>query len=748
MGHTCMGNLARCTQGITLSAWMKFRSFENDMVFLSTGQNGLLMIYRDGYVHVSADGRGLVTTPRFETDRWYHVEISWHPSYGLRLYVDNELKADSPRVPIDDRGQDGEGRFYIGRPNNGDMPGGHYTTGNFDIDELEVWYGRREDLIAFGYIDRGSPVSSNSPNGASLVSGHVGQAVALDGRGQYVDLGSHIDSCLGNLDLCPHGFTMSVWLKPGELRENTHYIAGPAYSLFYEDGELKAEFSAKGRAWNVATPNFHSGEWQRVTLAWHAKRGLSMFVNDELMDTSSGEDRVQDNQPASDHVYLGRNLVDTRLTADVQADELQVWYDQLDQLRATGRYEVQIMPRLISFDNWRDGRLTLRDRVIYAIGEVRLVPGLGQGSSAVYLDGHTQYIDLGSNFTCNGNLDMCRQGATIRLALKPNQLVDGAYILDSFPVKVYYKDGRIYAEMQTSTQVWQVNTADINPGEWSRMELTWHPTFGLALYVNGRRVGYQTFPRTRPPVSNSDWRSFLGRPLNDADGSHANIYVDNLEFYNGYQSYIPQDNYLSLIQQQEPLPGITTEIIWVDPVTTQRPPIIQPRPASPTTIIRFNGASYVKFDFSQLPSQYLTYSPDEEFSFWFLTDQPEGLLWYHQEPKRNLYLAIKDGYLVFVNDNKSSPPEEVYIGRRDGKRFNDFKWYKINIRRSGRRIRITVDDKYPEEYIFSENVQFLVRALVYLGGSDNTIDKTRSNIRQDLKGGLAEVVVCHPSKRG
>lgn len=72
------------------------------------------------------------------------------------------------------------------------------------------------------------------------------------------------------------------------------------------------------------------------------------------------------------------------------------------------------MPRLISFDNWRDGRLTLRDRVIYAIGEVRLVPGLGQGSSAVYLDGHTQYIDLGSNFTCNGNLDMCRQGATIR----------------------------------------------------------------------------------------------------------------------------------------------------------------------------------------------------------------------------------------------------------------------------------------------------------------------------------------------
>lgn len=56
--------------------------------------------------------------------------------------------------------------------------------------------------------------------------------------------------------------------------------------------------------------------------------------------------------------------------------------------------------------------------------------------------------------------------------------------------------------------------------------------------------------------------------------------------------------------------------------------------------------------------------------------------------KSKNFLLFQDGYLVFVNDNKSSPPEEVYIGRRDGKRFNDFKWYKINIRRSGRRVSL------------------------------------------------------------
>lgn len=61
LSTTCMGNLALCKQGITVSAWMKFRGFENNMVFLSTGENGLALLYRDGYMHVIADGRSEFT---------------------------------------------------------------------------------------------------------------------------------------------------------------------------------------------------------------------------------------------------------------------------------------------------------------------------------------------------------------------------------------------------------------------------------------------------------------------------------------------------------------------------------------------------------------------------------------------------------------------------------------------------------------------------------------------------------------
>lgn len=96
-----------------------------------------------------------MTAPRFETDRWYHVEMSWHPDHGLKFFVDNKLLGESPAYSVTGQPRLDGGHFYIGRPNDGDVPGGRYTTGNFDIDELEVWNGRREDLLAFGYIERG-----------------------------------------------------------------------------------------------------------------------------------------------------------------------------------------------------------------------------------------------------------------------------------------------------------------------------------------------------------------------------------------------------------------------------------------------------------------------------------------------------------------------------------------------------------------------------------------------------------------
>lgn len=54
-------------------------------------------------------------------------------------------------------------------------------------------------------------------------------------------------------------------------------------------------------------------------------------------------------------------------------------------------------------------------------------------------------------------------------------------------------------------------------------------------------------------------------------------------------------------------------------------------------------------------------------------------------------------------------------------------------------IRMTVDDNFQEEYIFSDDVQFLTAAEVWLGGTPNTFERTGGNVRTNFDGGVALV---------
>lgn len=69
----------------------------------------------------------------------------------------------------------------------------------------------------------------------------------------------------------------------------------------------------------------------------------------------------------------------------------------------------------------------------------------------------------------SGDLETCRQGATIRLGLRPADLRDGMVFFDSFPVRLYYKDGRLFGQLQTATQIWTVSASDFRPGLWQRV---------------------------------------------------------------------------------------------------------------------------------------------------------------------------------------------------------------------------------------------------------------------------------------
>lgn len=158
----CLGNLDNCHHGVLLAMWFNPTTFRDNMYFASTGNNGITIKNTGSRLEVSATTSTRewnISTEVLSYNNWYFMEISWDPEKGLELYINDNLvsstntankKAVTLATGIYTSSQ--ENKFYLGRGNTR-MTSNRF--GNAMYDELEYWYGPREYLIAFGYIQRG-----------------------------------------------------------------------------------------------------------------------------------------------------------------------------------------------------------------------------------------------------------------------------------------------------------------------------------------------------------------------------------------------------------------------------------------------------------------------------------------------------------------------------------------------------------------------------------------------------------------
>lgn len=87
-------------------------------------------------------------------------------------------------------------------------------------------------------------------------------------------------------------------------------------------------------------------------------------------------------------------------------------------------------------------------------------------------------------------------------------------------------------------------------------------------------------------------------------------------------------------------------------IPTQRPAWNTDRPETQKVkIADFNGRSFVQFSLSNLPPEYLQSAEQEEFQFYFLSTQPNSLIWMHEHQTRKMYLAMKVKPLYVVSFN-------------------------------------------------------------------------------------------------
>ena len=159
--HTveCLGNLALCQNGITVSAWMNFQDLKDNTYVFSTGSNGIRMYIKDYYFNVKVKQNNkewVVSIPQVDEGTWNYVELSWHPDFGLSMYLNNSLVAYSKdtNTTFSPLVEPSRPRVLLGKANSGDSTEPTQNA-HMVVDEMEIWYGRREDLLAFDYILRG-----------------------------------------------------------------------------------------------------------------------------------------------------------------------------------------------------------------------------------------------------------------------------------------------------------------------------------------------------------------------------------------------------------------------------------------------------------------------------------------------------------------------------------------------------------------------------------------------------------------
>ena len=172
-------------------------------------------------------------------------------------------------------------------------------------------------------------------NGATLVEGRVGNGVRLNGLRQYVSLGDHPDSCMGNLSACPHGISIGFDILPKLLMDSQHFLSTGPYALFYLDDRLHAEFSTPTKTWRTSTDGLKTNSWQRVEVSWQEDRGLQLLINGEKVSETLEYVAHAPRESGGSEVFLGKAGGRREgVYANAVFDEIQFWFAHLDVLKA------------------------------------------------------------------------------------------------------------------------------------------------------------------------------------------------------------------------------------------------------------------------------------------------------------------------------------------------------------------------------------------------------------------------------
>lgn len=153
----------------------------------------------------------------------------------------------------------------------------------------------------------GNPVLITVPSGD--------KAIALDGVDQALNFGDQTIRCLGDVEKCSLGLTISFNIKIKEKKDNCFIMSsggeeGDSYgiAMWIYRGKLYSRVSTKKYEWTVYTKDFEVDEYFGCKMSWSKQYGLSFYKNKKHKKTSRKHKKRKGSKSRRDKFYIGRSM--------------------------------------------------------------------------------------------------------------------------------------------------------------------------------------------------------------------------------------------------------------------------------------------------------------------------------------------------------------------------------------------------------------------------------------------------------
>lgn len=168
------------------------------------------------------------------------------------------------------------------------------------------------------------------------VRGKIGNAVEIPGSGQYIDLGSFSDSCLGNTSVCMYGFTVTFWINIAKLEDNMYFMASGLYgfTVFAYSNRLYASVQNGDRLWQTSASGMETDQWYFVEVTWNVISGLELYLDQKMAASqrTSSHNEIRSNR--YDSFYIGRanSVMYNEKYAAAKVDEVHIYNADRERL--------------------------------------------------------------------------------------------------------------------------------------------------------------------------------------------------------------------------------------------------------------------------------------------------------------------------------------------------------------------------------------------------------------------------------